>query len=120
VPARSGRCLQLDWRLRFDARRDRDWWGARTLAEMILEPGSADEPGADGLFRVLANEPEAAAAALGLEFADGALQFCELLGVLFGEFVQLPAEFGISNVQRNGQNGSGEQYQSIDNGRKMR
>lgn len=53
---------------------------------------------------------------LNLEFPYGTLQFGELLGVIFGEVVQLFAKLGIPDVQRNGQNRSGEEHQPIDNG----
>ena len=51
---------------------------------------------------------------LGLEFADGALQFCELFRVFFGEIVQLFAKSGMPDVKTNSQKGRGEQYQHIE------
>jgi hypothetical protein len=49
-----------------------------------------------------------------LQFADGTLQFCVLLGVLFDEFGQLLLEFGIPKIEPNRQERRGEQQQPIE------
>jgi hypothetical protein len=51
---------------------------------------------------------------LGLQFTDGALQFCVLFGVLFDEFGQLLLEFGIPKIEPNRQERCGEQQQPIE------
>jgi hypothetical protein len=51
---------------------------------------------------------------LGLEFADGALEFGELLGVFVGEIVQLFAKLGVLEIQRNEKGRRGEQRQPIE------
>src|ERR1700686_1547261 len=52
---------------------------------------------------------------LSLEFADGALQPRKLFRVFFGEAVQLLAEFCLLDIETDGQKGSGEQQQRIQN-----
>jgi hypothetical protein len=51
---------------------------------------------------------------LGLQFADGTLQFRVLFGVFFGEFGQLLLKFGIPKIEPNRQERRGEQQQPIE------
>ena len=102
------RWLRLDRRLYLDARGHH---GRRR--NVRLWKGSRNR---DGLTNFGGGGGRSGCSNLNLEFTDGALQFGELLGVFFGEVVQLFAKLGVPDVQRNGQNRSGEQHQTIENG----
>ena len=89
--------MWLNWRVDFDARRDRDRQG-----NLYMWIRSRNRNGTRvaylGHGRLLDGWRcgRNCGRNLGLQFADGTLQFCVLFGVLLDEFGQLLLEVGIS------------------------